>query len=552
MRLVLLLTLTFYTFTAFSQNIFQGGDQCFESGDYFCAQTKYKAVMDASAGKDKKIAEIRLSRAKWCIEHLLIANQAFNKKSFIRAKEEYQKIIEENPNDSYAASQLDKCNAALKPPITLSVSKENLSFPSLGGKEIITVKTNALSYSIYNIPPWCTLQKFQGYFILECNENSSTENRTDTFILVSGDKTLKINISQLGKFQKSKTYLSTNKDFVSFSANGGKSDQIIINSNASTYSISNIPSWFSVQEYDGYIIVSCSSNSTPKTRSDWFHVTAGDKEIKINVSQYGAVRKSTTKLGVSSENVILPASGGLRKKIEIYSNSATYTTLLVPKWCSVKERVGYIVISFSRNNDSNPRSGSFKVSAGDNEVTIFIKQEANPKSPSKSRCFNCPKTQDNWGLTAGYSQLSLDSPSTQLDGIQLGFRLEPMFKYGFGLNTGIIVGGYSNDLLSIVKREVKYLEVYSLSIPLNLEYRLNFSKWFNIFTYGGVGFNYIVNSSNEYSLPGTMNFGGGFRINHVQFNVGKSKLIGDFGDMKNFGKENRPFQNLSVSMSYMF
>lgn len=131
-------------------------------------------------------------------------------------------------------------------------------------------------------------------------------------------------------------------------------------------------------------------------------------------------------------------------------------------------------------------------------------------------------------------------------------RAEPLFKYGFGLNTGINLLGYSENLFDAQLFEYGF-DAYAVNIPLHLEYRLNFSKYFNVFAYGGVGFNVLTNSDfDAYSLPATFEYGGGFRISHVQFNVGRSLYLGDWRDIQDFRIYGDMYQKLIVSVSYMF
>jgi hypothetical protein len=165
-----------------------------------------------------------------------------------------------------------------------------------------------------------------------------------------------------------------------------------------------------------------------------------------------------------------------------------------------------------------------------------------------TKYFNYPKAKYTWGITAGYVQKYYD----YTEGFQLGLKLEPLFKYGFGLNTGINFEGYSTDLSFVIHGEEEFKQ-YALNIPLHLEYRLNFSKWFNIFAYGGPGLNIVTSSLfEEYSMPTTFEYGGGLRINHVQFNIGQSMYMGNLKDIQDFGIHRELYQNLIFSASYMF
>lgn len=460
-RIITLFFAAIATFSTYCQTYIQDGDRCFDQGDYLCAISKYNEAFKLASGRDKQIAEIKLTRTKWCADHIKTANQAFANRNYIAAKENYQSVLESNPKDTHAKNQLAKCNNFLKPPvITLSVSKANLSFPSSGSNERVTVTTNASSYSVYSLPLWCSVYKYPGYFIITCKANHFTITRNDNFSVVAGDKTVRVNVSQLGVTKGKETTLSVSKKNLSFSSSGGKSERIKVFSIADIYDISFIPRWCTIKKMNDYFVVTCDANSSNQSRTDWFKVTDRNGELKIYVNQSGRTQSS----------------------------------------------------------------------------------EGNGK------CFNCPKTKDTWGITLGYAQKAFDN--TQ--GIQLGLRIEPLFKYGFGLNTGLNIEAYSTDLGSTLKWE-KSFDQYALNVPIHLEYRLNFSKWFNFFVYGGAGLNIITTSSfNDFPMPTTLDYGCGFRITHFQFNIGQSLYLGDLKNIKGFRIDGGHYQNLILSASYMF
>lgn len=93
----------------------QEGDNCFILGDYACAVSKYNGIFINTVGKDRQFAEIKLLRAKWCAEHIKLANQAFSAKKYTNAIDEYLKVIETNPKDSFAQNQILKCRSILDP-----------------------------------------------------------------------------------------------------------------------------------------------------------------------------------------------------------------------------------------------------------------------------------------------------------------------------------------------------------------------------------------------------------------------------------------------------
>lgn len=440
MKKIALLLFLFINMTySYGQSSLTEGDQCFDNGDYVCAEAKYSELFEQADGKDKQIAEIRLTRTKWCIDHLKAANQAFSNREYKTAKDNYQNVIETNPKDLYAKAQMDKCSDLLK-------------------SVVVPVLRRATSNDLEDI--WN-------------NKYGVMPERRQNLInagIDPNDAQSRINNGE-GRPNSEvirEITLSVSSQDLSFPSSGGKSEPIKVYLNNGTYSVSLVPTWCSVQKYSDYFIVSCNANNGILSRSEWFKVKAGDKDLTINVNQ-------------------------------------------------------------SAPADMSANQYSSKI----------IKKESN---------FNYPKAKYTWGITAGYIQ----QYANYLEGVRLGFKIEPLFKYGFGFNTGINFDGYSTDLLSVLHGEDEFVE-YSLNIPLHLEYRLNFSKWFNVFAYGGPGVNILTNKLFEdYYFPVSLEYGGGLRINHIQFNIGKSLYIGSLEDIQNLGSYREPYQDLIFSVSYMF
>ena len=448
-----------------SQTYLKDGDGCFDKGNYACAETKYSEAITLVSGRDEQFIERKLIQAKNCIEWIKTANQFFANKNYSVAKENYQKVLDANPKDTYVKAQLEKCNNILNPPTTtLSVSTNSLSFSSSGGNQNVTVTTTAESYFVNALPSWCTVQKQAGSFVVTCTANSGSTERTGNFTIAAGDKSIRINVNQSGVKAAQETTLRVTKDVLSFTSSGGNSEDIKVYSNAGNYSVSLLPSWCSVKTFNGYFVISCNANYSGQARSSSFQVNAGDKNIKITVNQAARVTQSSNSL-----------------------------------------------------------------------PTSYRKSE---------NCFNCPKTHDSWGLTFGFAPKSINN--SIMDCAQLGIKFEPLFKYGFGLNTGLIFEGYSDNIFE------GDFYFYAINIPLHLEYRLNFHKWFNMYFYGGIGLNAVTDPHfEEYNFPVTFEYGGGIRFSHIQFSVGRKNYLGDLRYFEDFG-HNSPYMNWVFSTSIMF
>lgn len=448
-RAIILFFVAIVTLPAYSQIDLQDGDRCFDSGDYECATKYYKELLKLARGREKQVAEIKLTRAKWCSEHIKTANRAFASGNYLIAKEEYQKVLDSNPKDSYVQLQMEKCDRALDRPELRKATAADLA-------DIWDDK--------YGVNP----QRRQNLI------NAGID---------PDDAQRRINAGEGKPQEKEATYLRVSKSTLYFTSYSETSEQIKVNSNASLYSIPRgfVPSWCTVNTYSGYFTVTVSANPHYTSRKDWFKIIADDKEVRINVEQLA------------------------RKK-------------------PVDDK----------------KSNSQKSISTQKQVT---------KNKVK-KCFNCPKSYDTWGITLGYTQQAVGYQ--QMDVIQFGLKVEPLYKYGFGLNTGIYLLGYSENVFG--SRPLKNgFDFYAVNIPLQLEYRLNFSRGFNVFFYGGGGFNAVFNPYvDDYTLPVTVEYGGGFRINRIQFNVGSSKYLGSLKNTQNFGENIETYQKLIVSVSHMF
>lgn len=450
-RIITIFFAVIAAFSVHSQSYIQDGDNCFDIGDYTCAVANYDSAFKNASGKDKQIAEIKLTRAKWCAEHIENAHKAYVAKNYSAAKDEYQKVLDTNPKDSNAQAQIVMCDNAL-------------NVPKL--RKATTAELTDIWNNKYGVYP----QRRQNLI------NAGID---------PDDAQIRINAGE-GKPQekeKQATSLSVSKSTLYFTSYGG-SEQITVYSGGSAYyvPVAYIPSWCTVKTYSNYFTVTVIENPNNTSRKDWFKVTAGGKEVRINVEQLAKTITNTPQTTTPKEQTTTP-------------------------------------------------------------------KEQKTKSKTK-KCFNCATTKDPWGLTLGYTQQTIDNSS--MDVVQFGLKAEPLFKYGFGLNTGINILGYSKKLFDSQLFKNGF-DAYAANIPLHLEYRLNFSKWFNIFAYGGAGLYAITNSKfNTYSLPVTFDYGGGLRISHVQFNVGQSLYLGNLKNIKDFGKYTEPYQKLILSISYMF
>lgn len=80
---------------------------------------------------------------------------------------------------------------------SLDVNPTNITDTGSGGTIKININTNASSWSINNLPSWCSTQnKTNDSFVLSVKANTATTNRTGTFSIKAGNQSQQITITQ--------------------------------------------------------------------------------------------------------------------------------------------------------------------------------------------------------------------------------------------------------------------------------------------------------------------------------------------------------------------
>jgi len=415
--------------------------------------------------------------------------------------------------------------------------------------------------------------------------------------------------SQLEKCNDILIQLSVSPQNLTFTSSGG-TQSVMVRSNAAFYDVEALlPDWCSVSKHAGQFDVICQPHTGSAARKHTLVVTAEGKKVAITINQSGV----TINLKVSPVSLDFNSYGG-KQNVTVTTNASSYEISNVPPWCSVVNNAGYFVLTCSSNPLQTPRSEKILVKAGNltNEVRITqtarvstntgISNTQNSNYPqiyARKRCFNCPKGDArSSGLSFGYVQKQWEWDTSEgvyssgiwneldsyLNGFQVGIRIEPLFKYGFGLSTGLFYTYYRSqserlsgsyyDPYDTFFYHMTYTE-NSLFIPFYLEYRFNFAENFQLFVEAGPSIDYGLNakltaSADEDSDPFfteknlysnsdigfpikkfnlSLDFGAGIRIYGVQINVGLSNGIIDVSNNSNMRiKQNKI---ITASLSFM-
>lgn len=165
----------------------------------------------------------------------------------------------------------------------LSVSIDNISYSYSGGTRTITVSTDGEWQISTGTAGWGHTSISGNTITLRVDENTSSSSRTDYFVIKSGSKEKRINISQGGK---PATRLSVSTENVSFGKDGGRSS-ITVSTNGEWRIGVGTASWAHTSVSGNTITLRVDENNSGDERTDYFTVVAGDKDVRINITQAG-------------------------------------------------------------------------------------------------------------------------------------------------------------------------------------------------------------------------------------------------------------------------
>lgn len=200
--------------------------------------------------------------------------------------------------------------------------------------------------------------------------------------------------------------------------------------------------------------------------------------------------------------------------------------------------------------------------------------------------FNEAKVKNSGSLSAGYvqKQWAYDFGDTKekydvfgedkyTNGIQFGIRIDPQFGYGFGINTGLFYEYYFDKSEDMYEDGIEYYyraEEHSLYLPVHLKYSLNFSKWFQLAFYGGVGLDCGLSGKIYLRCDGetldtqslyddeldikrfnaSLEYGAAIRVNRCQLNFTMSKGLVNMSCSDEYKVKQNKLANISLSVYF--
>lgn len=234
------------------------------------------------------------------------AKSHIENENFDAAKVLLNTVLTLDPQNSQAKQLLEQCK-----PVSISVSKPDLSFSHDGGSQSIYVYCSAdWSISVYPTN-WVQLSRSGNNIKVTVSPNRAATSRTDFFELKTRSKTVRVNISQSCYATPFSAYPSSLK----FDAEGG-TQTITVSANKYWYVGDFVPYWISPSATSGIsdngdrLIVTVDKNTSSQSRKGTIRLQTYDAHIEIQISQDGVIQAPFESSGTTR----VPTCRGLGRK----------------------------------------------------------------------------------------------------------------------------------------------------------------------------------------------------------------------------------------------
>lgn len=190
--------------------------------------------------------------------------------------------------------------------------------------------------------------------------------------------------------QKKETFLRVNGNSSGFNSNctnaSGCTLVYTVAYNTSDYSLTSSQAWitFSDKKKDSFRVI-IEPNRLTRIREGEFTVTAGDKQVKVNVKQIGAsVQKATyILLDGSPDDQVINCDGadGCTASYAVSTDTADFSVVGLPSWITLSQKsLTSFTVRVAPNPKHSMRHDFFLVKAGSKQIKIKVNQAGKPRN----------------------------------------------------------------------------------------------------------------------------------------------------------------------------
>jgi hypothetical protein len=306
------------------------------------------------------------------------------------------------------------------------ISAKNATFGSSGGSKSFKVSCNSSWGVDVSTASWGHIEKNGNTLTLRVDPNQSNSKRTDYFILKSGSKSLRVDISQAGKTlmsgssrqeqarqeqarqeqarqeqaRQEQARFEISSTSALFNSSGG-TQTFTVTSSGTWQILTNTAIWGHLTRSGNTLTLKVDQNMRATDRTDFFVITSGEKTIRVNISQKAGDETLSVNGSLSDVSVGFGGYGGT-KVIIVKTNVGEYQTLYLPPWCYIKGKTSSeFILGCYSNPSGNDRRDWMTVKAGKKSIRINISQNANYSK--RRRLYNGGWVNMPIGFEGGYN-----------------------------------------------------------------------------------------------------------------------------------------------------
>lgn len=201
------------------------------------------------------------------------------------------------------------------------------------------------------------------------NNSTSAKNNGNS------SRSSKNNTTSTARKSSNNFYFSISSTDADFTENGGTKSFSISASKSWAITI-NTASWGHLIRSGNSLSLRVDANTSSSSRSDYFVISSGSKDIRVNIHQDGA-----NNLSISSSELSFDSTGGT-KTISVTSSKLWSIGTKTCSWGHLSTSSNEVQVTIDPNTTTNTRTDYFTIKSGNLEKRINISQTASSSANS--------------------------------------------------------------------------------------------------------------------------------------------------------------------------
>ena len=201
------------------------------------------------------------------------------------------------------------------------------------------------------------------------NNSTSAQNNGNS------TRSSKNNTTSTARKSSNNFYFSISSTDADFTENGGTKSFSISASKSWVITI-NTASWGHLIRSGNSLSLRVDANTSSSSRSDYFVISSGSKDIRVNIHQDGA-----NNLSISSSELSFDSTGGT-KTISVTSSKLWSIGTKTCSWGHLSTSSNEVQVTIDPNTTTNTRTDYFTIKSGNLEKRINISQTASSSANS--------------------------------------------------------------------------------------------------------------------------------------------------------------------------